>query len=78
MKTRNSMVLNVSKISRTMKNKSLLIIEKSIEWEKTLYCNHKKIILLEKKVKRIAIIIFKNNDLKSSFDEEYKEILILL
>ena len=57
------MVLNVTKISQKMKNKSLLNIEKDIiKWEKTLYCNYKKLLL-------------KNNDLESSFDEEYKVVL---
>ena len=40
----SNMVVNVTKISQKMKNKSLLSIEKSIiEREKTLYCNYKKV-----------------------------------
>ena len=36
------MVVNVTKISEMLKNKSLLSIEKNIiEWEKTLYYDHK-------------------------------------
>ena len=39
------MVVNVTKISQKMKNKSLLSIEKYIiEREKTLCYNHKKLI----------------------------------
>ena len=43
-KKSSNMVVNVTKISQKMKNKSLLSIEKSIiEREKTLYCNYKKV-----------------------------------
>ena len=43
-KKRDNMVVNVTKISQKMKNKSLLSIEKKIiEQEKTLYCNYKKV-----------------------------------
>ena len=43
-KKSNNMVVNVTKISQKMKNKSLLSIEKSIiEWEKTLHYNYKKL-----------------------------------
>ena len=60
------MVVNVTKISEKVKNKSLLSIEKNIiEWEKTLYYNYNK----------LETIILKNNDLESSFNEEYKDVL---
>ena len=40
----SNMVVNVIKISHTMKNKSLMSIEKNIiEREKTLYFNYKKV-----------------------------------
>ena len=43
------MTVNVTKISRKLKNKSLLSIEKNIiEWEKTLYHNYKKIFWFRK------------------------------
>ena len=43
-KKSNKMVVNVTKISQKMKNKSLLSIEKNIvEWEKALYFNYKKV-----------------------------------
>ena len=58
------MVMNVTKISHKLKSKSLLSTEKDIiEWEEMLYYNYKKAIML------------KNNDLKSSFDKEYKDVL---
>ena len=43
-KKSNNMVVNVTKISQKMKNKSLLSIEKTIiECEKMLYYNYKKV-----------------------------------
>ena len=43
-KKRDNMVVNVTKISQKMKNKSLLSIEKNIiEQEKTLCYNYKKV-----------------------------------
>ena len=54
------MVVNATKISQKMKNKSLLSIEKNkIEY----------VIITIKKY------FLKNNDLESSFDEEYKDVL---
>ena len=43
-KKSDNRVVNVTKISQKMKNKSLLRLEKNImEREKTLYYNHKKV-----------------------------------
>ena len=43
-KKSGNMVVNVTKISQKMKNKSLLSIENNvIKRERTLYCNYKKV-----------------------------------
>ena len=56
--------MNITKVSLKINNKSLLSIEKNnIKWEKMLYYNNKKFL--------------KNNDLKCSFDKEYKDFLRL-
>ena len=48
-KKSDNMIVSVTKISRKLKNKSLLSIEKNvIEWEKTLYYNYKKIFWFRK------------------------------
>ena len=57
------MVANVAKISQEMKNKSLLVIEKK---------SHKVYIIIRK-----DIFLKKNDDLESSFDEDYKDVLKL-
>ena len=56
-----NMVVNVTKISQKMKNNSLLSKEKNIQWERNV----------------LLCVILKNNDLESSFDEEYKDVLNL-
>ena len=57
------MFTNVAKISQEMKNKSLLVIEKK---------SHKVYIIIRK-----DIFLKKNDDLESSFDEDYKDVLKL-
>ena len=54
------MVVNATKISQKMKNKSLLSIEKN---------------KIEYVIITIKNYFLKNNDLESSFDEEYKDVL---
>ena len=56
-----NMVVKVTKISQKMKNNSLLSKEKNIQWERNV----------------LLCVILKNNDLESSFHEEYKDVLNL-
>ena len=63
-KKSGNMVVNVTKISQKMKKISWLVVEKNIiKWEKALYYNYKKVLFQ------------KNNDLKTSFNEKYKNVL---
>ena len=66
-KKSSNMVVNVTKISQKMKNKSLLSVEKKY------YRLRKHALFIVMKN-----YYFKSNDLKSSFDEEYKDLLKLL
>ena len=65
-KKSSNMVVNVTKIFQKMKNKSLLSVEKK-------YYRLRKHALF----KIMQNYYFKSNDLKSSFDEEYKDLLKL-
>ena len=65
-KKSSNMVVNVTKIFQKMKNKSLLSVEKK-------YYRLRKHALF----KIMKNYYFKSNDLKSSFDEEYKDLLKL-
>ena len=63
-KNSGNMVVNVTKISQKMKKISWLVIEENIiKWEKALYYNCEKVLFQ------------KNNGLKTSFNEEYKDVL---